>query len=153
MKEKIKKLVRELDRLENNLEFTLFYSFDEVVESNFKRLPAFEFEGYYYEIQESNSGELTVLEFVHNADEGSKLSSQEIENLIQELKGIEAVKDISTHISALKRISQYEDAVAIWFQLDYDDIKLYSLTIEDAYRTPSCSIVNEEELELFLKNW
>ena len=152
MKEQIFELVKELERLEHTLDFTVFYSFAEFMESNYF-CPAFEVDAYYYEIQRDRDNNLVVLRWYGWQKEGDILSSQEIENLIQELKGIEAVKDIPTHISAFKRKSSMEDAIAIWFKLNYDDVELYSLTIEDAYRTPSCSIVNEEELELFLKNW
>lgn len=49
--------------------------------------------------------------------------------------------------------NKFGDAVAIYFDLEYSDISLYSLTIIDAYRTPSAKIITEEELESFLKNW
>lgn len=52
-----------------------------------------------------------------------------------------------------RQISKYEDAVAIYFKLDYDDVELYSLTIEDAYRTPTAEIVTKDKLEEFLKDW
>lgn len=56
-------------------------------------------------------------------------------------------------IKVNKVLGKYGDAVAIYFKLDYDDVELYSLTIEDAYRTPMAKIVSKDELEKFLKDW
>ena len=51
------------------------------------------------------------------------------------------------------KLSKFEDAVAIWFKLGYDDIEVYSLTTEDAYRTPTAQIVTKEYLDKFLEEW
>lgn len=50
-------------------------------------------------------------------------------------------------------MSKYEDSVAIYFRLNYDDIELYSVTVEDAYRTPTVEIMSKEELDVFIKNF
>jgi len=52
-----------------------------------------------------------------------------------------------------KKLNKFEDAISLWFKLDYDDVELYSLTIEDAYRTPTAQIMSKEELDTFLKQW
>jgi hypothetical protein len=52
-----------------------------------------------------------------------------------------------------RKEGKFRDAVVIYFDLEYSDISLYSLTIIDAYRTPSAKIITEEELESFLKDW
>lgn len=150
MKKKIDELLKELTRLEHTLDFTCFYSFDEVVESNYRKLPAFEFEGGYYELQTNNAGEVRLLEFVNYSPEGCELSSSVVEEITDSLKKIEAIKDIPVYISARKRLGKFEDSVAIWFKLDYEDVELYSLTVEDAYRTPYSKIVSKVELDSFL---
>lgn len=52
-----------------------------------------------------------------------------------------------------RKLNKYEDAIAYWHRLDYDDVDLYSMTIVDAYRTPTAKILNKEELDKFLKDW
>lgn len=52
-----------------------------------------------------------------------------------------------------KKLNIFEDAVAIWFKLGYDDIEVYSLTTEDVYRTPTAQIVTKEDLNEFLEKW
>lgn len=52
-----------------------------------------------------------------------------------------------------RKLNKYEDAVAYWHRLDYDDVDLYSMTIVDAYRTPTAKILNKEELDKFLNDW
>ena len=52
-----------------------------------------------------------------------------------------------------KKLSVLEDAIATWFKLGYDDIEVYSLTTEDAYRTPTAQIVTKEYLDKFLEEW
>lgn len=49
--------------------------------------------------------------------------------------------------------SHYEDSVAIYFKLDYNDVELYSVTVEDAYRTPAVKIMSKEQLGKFLKEF
>jgi hypothetical protein len=83
-------LVRELERLEEVLDFTVFYSFSRILEShNF--CPAFDFEGEYYEIQYDNSDELHVLNFGARGykEEGDILTKKEIEELTENLKKLE----------------------------------------------------------------
>ena len=52
-----------------------------------------------------------------------------------------------------RKLNKYEDAVAYWHRLDYDDVDLYSLTTVDAYRTPTAKIVTKIELDKFLEEW
>ena len=52
-----------------------------------------------------------------------------------------------------RKLNKYEDAVAYWFKLDYDDVELYSITIVDAYRTPTAQIMDKKELDKFLNDW
>lgn len=52
-----------------------------------------------------------------------------------------------------RKLNKYEDAVAYWHRLDYDDVDLYSVTTVDAYRTPTAQILNKEELDKFLNDW
>ena len=52
-----------------------------------------------------------------------------------------------------KKLNIFEDAVAIWFKLGYADVEVYSLTTEDAYRTPTAQIVTKEGLNEFLEKW
>ena len=56
-------------------------------------------------------------------------------------------------MKTIKKLNKFEDAQALWFKLSYNDIELYSLTIEDAYRTPTAQIMSKEELDKFLKQW
>jgi len=52
-----------------------------------------------------------------------------------------------------RKISKYKDSVAFYFDLGYSDIDMWSLTIVDAYRTPTAQIVTKEYLDNFLKSW
>jgi len=52
-----------------------------------------------------------------------------------------------------QKLNKYEDAVAYWFNLHYEDVELYSLTTVDAYRTPTARIITKEDLDNFLINW
>jgi hypothetical protein len=52
-----------------------------------------------------------------------------------------------------RKVNKYEDTEAVWFDLGYDDIKLYSLTTIDAYRNPTARVITQEELDEFLKYW
>ena len=54
------------------------------------------------------------------------------------------------------KTNKHQDATAYYFNLgydDYNDIELYSLTIVDAYRTPTAKIVTKEGLDKFLNDW
>ena len=51
------------------------------------------------------------------------------------------------------KTNKHQDATAYYFNLGYDDIELYSVTIVDAYRTPTAKIVTKEELDKFLNDW
>ena len=52
-----------------------------------------------------------------------------------------------------RKLNKDEDATAYYFNLGYDDVELYSVTIVDAYRTPTAKIVTKEELDKFLNDW
>ena len=52
-----------------------------------------------------------------------------------------------------RKLNKDEDATAYYFNLGYDDVELYSITIVDAYRNPSAQIMDKKELDEFLKNW
>ena len=51
------------------------------------------------------------------------------------------------------KLNKDEDAIAYWFKLEYDDVELYSVTIVDAYRSPSAQIMDKKELDKFLNIW
>ena len=98
MKNKIHTLVKTLEQLENDLDFTVYYTYDEFLESH-HFCPAFDFEGYYYEIQYDNSDQLQVLRWipkVGNDEAGYILSENEIEELIKDLAEMWAEKIIKT---------------------------------------------------------
>ena len=44
----------------------------------------------------------------------------------------------------------FEDAVAKYYKLGYKDTELYSVTVEDAYRSLWTEIMNKEQLNSFL---
>lgn len=79
-------LCRELERLEDELEFSVFYSFAEILTShNF--CPGFTFDNVYYEIQYDNEDCLRVLDFGVREwkEEGDILTAEGIESLTIEL--------------------------------------------------------------------
>lgn len=85
--ELIHNLVKVLEQLERYLVFTVFYNYEKFSASN-SFCPAFDFEGYYYEIQYDNSLELQVLRWYsdsHNDSEGYVLTETEIEELSKDL--------------------------------------------------------------------
>ena len=51
------------------------------------------------------------------------------------------------------KTNKHQDATAYYFNLGYDDVELYSVTIVDAYRTPTAQIVTKEYLDKFLEEW
>lgn len=51
------------------------------------------------------------------------------------------------------KTNKHQDATAYYFNLGYDDIELYSLTIVDAYRTPTAKVMIKWELDKFLNDW
>ena len=51
-----------------------------------------------------------------------------------------------------RKTNKHQDATAYCFNLGYDDIELYSITVVDAYRTPTAKIVTKEELDKFLND-
>ena len=79
-------LCRELERLEDVLNFTVFYPFAEILESHHK-CPAFTFKNVYYEVQYDNENCLRVVDFGVREwkDEGDILTTKEIESLKIEL--------------------------------------------------------------------
>ncbi len=86
-KELIHNLVKVLEQMGDELEFTVFYSFAEFLESH-HYTPAWDFDGYYYEIQYDNSNELQVLRWYYKApndSEGTVLNEKEITKLTRDL--------------------------------------------------------------------
>ena len=93
--ELIHNLVKVLEQLETDLDFTVFYTWKKIISST-SFCPAFDFEGYYYEIQYDYEDQLQVLRWLPIADdteEGRLLTEKEIEELISELKEVE-IKDL-----------------------------------------------------------
>ncbi len=82
-------LCRELERLEDSLDFTVFYSFAEILSSQ-HFCPAFTFVDVYYELQYDYSNKLRVLNFGERGwrKEGLEMDDKEIESLIFELKSL-----------------------------------------------------------------
>ena len=52
-----------------------------------------------------------------------------------------------------KKINKFEDGVAVWFKVGFDDQDYYSLTVDTAYGDFSARIVDKKELDIFLKLW
>lgn len=77
-------LCRELERLEDKLNFTVFYSFAEILESP-HFCPAFDFENSYYEVQYDTDDSLQLLEFPYMSDEGWVVEEKDILKLIENL--------------------------------------------------------------------
>jgi hypothetical protein len=83
-------LCKELERLEDNLVFSVFYSFAEILDS-YHFCPAFEFEQSYYEVQFDGDNNLKLLEFPfrgHMGDEGWEVEEKDILKLIKSLNKI-----------------------------------------------------------------
>lgn len=80
-------LCRELERLEDDLIFTVFYSFAEILESH-HRCPAFTFRDVYYEVQYDEDNYLRVLDFGVREwkEEGDVLTEKEIEELTKQIQ-------------------------------------------------------------------
>ncbi len=83
-------LCRELERLEDELNFTVFYPFAEILDSH-HFCPAFDFEGVYYEVQYSDKDYLQLLDFGRRGHKeiGDILTEKEILELIEKLKSYE----------------------------------------------------------------
>jgi hypothetical protein len=82
-------LCRELERLEDSeqLEFSIFYSFAEILTSP-HYTPGFDFKDMYYEIQYDYFDHLKLLIFPFNNSGGTVLKDEEILKLVKELKTI-----------------------------------------------------------------
>lgn len=81
------RLCRVLEELEDYLEFSVFYSFAEILESR-HYCPGFTYGEYYYEIQYDDSDNLHVLRWSaksKNDAEGYVLTEKETEELITDL--------------------------------------------------------------------
>lgn len=81
------RLCRVLEELKDHLEFSVFYSFAEILESH-HYCPGFTYRGYYYEVQYNDSDNLHVLKWnakSKNNAEGYVLTEKEIEELIIDL--------------------------------------------------------------------
>src|SRR6187402_3489352 len=80
-------LVKVLEQMEDDLVFTVFYSFAEFQESHYFT-PAWDFRGYYYEIQYDYLDELEVLRWQRmsaNDVEGDILTEEKITQLTKDL--------------------------------------------------------------------
>lgn len=80
-------LIKVLEESEDKVDFTVFYSFAEILEShNF--CPAWDFEGAYYEIQYDDEDNLQVLDFGYkgNMEIGKILTEKEIVCLTSDIK-------------------------------------------------------------------
>lgn len=79
-------LIKVLEELENDLEFTVFYPFSRILESH-HFCPAFTFEDCYYEIQYDNEDCLQVLDFGQKGykEVGDVLTEEEIQELTASL--------------------------------------------------------------------
>jgi hypothetical protein len=84
----IYELYLELERLEEVLDFSVFYSLSRAFEShNF--LPGFHLDGEYYEIHENSAGELILMQFSSNSllgDLGHSVSDSEVLEIVERLK-------------------------------------------------------------------
>jgi len=80
-------LYQQLERLEDVLNFTVFYSFAESLQSH-HFCPGFEFEGGYYEIQKKDNDELNLLLFFGQEGRGYVRDSKEIEGLVERLNKV-----------------------------------------------------------------
>jgi hypothetical protein len=86
----IYELYQELERLEDVLDFSVFYPLSRAFESR-HFLPGFHVNKGYFEIHEDDSDELVVLRFGYNArlgDEGFELTNKEVEELVEQLKEV-----------------------------------------------------------------
>ena len=84
----IYELCRVLEDKREELEFSVFYSFAEILESHCF-CPGFTFDGVYYEIQYNSANELIVLEFSKNAifgDLGYIMTDEDIVELTNKIK-------------------------------------------------------------------
>lgn len=108
MKESIHKLIKLLEELEDYLDFTVFYTLEQCLSSrNF--CPAFDFEGYYYEIQYDDDNELRVLRWVPKAgndEAGAILSEKDAEELIYNLAVNWAEKTLKCYKESLQKIER-----------------------------------------------
>lgn len=86
-KELIHNLVKVLEKMEDEIVFTVFYPFSRFLESH-HFTPAWDFDAYYYEIQYDDSDELQVLRWHPRANDDSPgyiLNEQEITQLTKEI--------------------------------------------------------------------
>jgi len=84
----IYELCRVLDEFEDEIEFSVFYSFAEILESH-HFCPGFTFNGIYYEIQYDEFDRLQVLMFPfrgHMGDEGQVLTEEQVIELAKNIK-------------------------------------------------------------------
>ena len=86
----IYELYKELERLEDILDFSVFYPLEHAFESH-HFLPGFHVNRVYYEIHEDDKNELIVLQFGSNAllgDEGYEVEGKYLEELVKTLKSM-----------------------------------------------------------------
>ncbi len=85
--ELIHNLAKVLEQLEDHLNFSVFYTLPEILES-YTFCPGWNFDGYYYEIQHDNFNCLQVLRWpIENSREieGYVLNEEEIRQLIEDI--------------------------------------------------------------------
>ena len=84
----IYELYQELERLEDVLDFSVFYPLMRAFESH-HFLPGFHVDEVYYEIHKNNNNELIALRFGQNSrlgDEGYEVEGKYLDELIESLK-------------------------------------------------------------------
>lgn len=83
----IYELVRALEEFEEQIEFTVFYSFAEILSSS-HFCPAFTFNNIYYEIQYDSEDCLQVLDFGTNGwrEEGEEIAEEYIKLLTESIR-------------------------------------------------------------------
>jgi len=83
----IYELCRVLDEFEDEIEFSVFYSFAEILESH-HYCPGFYFDGVYYEIQYDDKDCLQVVDFGINEREvfGNVLTEEQVIELTENIK-------------------------------------------------------------------
>jgi len=108
MKESIHNLVKVLEQLEDYLDFTVFYTYEEFLSSH-HFCPAFDFERDYYEIQYDSDNDLQILRWVlksGNYEKGFVLSEIEIKELTSNLVTGWAEKVLKTNKEGIEKINE-----------------------------------------------
>ncbi len=146
MENKIHTLVKVLEQMEDDLEFTCFYTWEEIQKSH-HFCPAWDFDGYYYEIQYDNLDELQVLRWRPRAPsntEGDVLSNEEVEELIKDL--VEFWAD-----NTLKREKGVKQMIVIdgWQHFLEGDIVTSDFTEDVIYSTRTERLTREDIIKKY----